>query len=219
MPPPASINASDQRSKSPSLRERTEVIGQGVELNLDKPGVKEFAHPSRPIAALISEIEKLFANSKTGLPFHVIGAFRASIAELMAETLAGMELERAFVVHGADGWDEATPVGPFVCYDVHRGRVERQVRDPLDYGIERCELDVKKLGQQAARDALQDAAIEYETIEQAFCGYVGGMSGLGEQTLYGIGMTGIPVANVNNNLSTGSTALNRGDNAGRGGQN
>jgi len=85
--------------------------------------------------------------------------------------------------------------------------------------FERCEVDVKALGQQAARAAMQDAEIEYEKIEQAFCGYVGGMSCLGEQTLYGIGLTGIPVANVNNNCSTGSTALNFGYNAVRFGQN
>jgi acetyl-CoA acyltransferase len=85
--------------------------------------------------------------------------------------------------------------------------------------FERCEVDVKELGRQATRDALQDAAIEYGAIEQAFCGYVGGMSCLGEQTLYGIGLTGIPVANVNNNCSTGSTALNLGYNAVRFGQN
>jgi len=71
----------------------------------------------------------------------------------------------------------------------------------------RCDTDVKALGQAAARDALADADIEYPRIEQAFCGYVNGMSTLGQQTLYGVGMTGIPVYNVNNNCSTGSTAL------------
>jgi anthranilate phosphoribosyltransferase len=59
----------------------------------------------------------------------------------MADTLAGLPLQRAFVVHGEAGWDEATPAGPFVCYDVRPGRVERTVRDPRDVGIERCTLD------------------------------------------------------------------------------
>lgn len=72
-------------------------------------------------------------------PFHVIGAFSERMAALMAETLAGMTTERAFVVHGALGWDEATPVGPFVCFDVRPGRVARGVRDPADYGLERCD--------------------------------------------------------------------------------
>jgi anthranilate phosphoribosyltransferase len=74
-------------------------------------------------------------------PFHVIGAFSDSIAALMAETLAGMPLERAFVIHGAGGWDEATPAGAFVCYDVRPGAVTRRIRDPQDYGIGTCELD------------------------------------------------------------------------------
>jgi anthranilate phosphoribosyltransferase len=74
-------------------------------------------------------------------PFHVIGAFSDQVAALMAETLAGMPLERAFVVHGTSGWDEATPAGPFVCYDVRPGSVERSVRDPRNYGLATCSLD------------------------------------------------------------------------------
>jgi len=73
--------------------------------------------------------------------------------------------------------------------------------------FERCERDARELGQEAARGALGDAGIDYGMIEQAFCGYINGMSTLGQQTLYGVGMTGIPVYNVNNNCSTGSTAL------------
>jgi len=49
-----------------------------------------------------------------------------------------MPIKRAFVIHGAAGWDEATPIGPFVCFDVTDRRVERGVRDPADYGIARC---------------------------------------------------------------------------------
>src|SRR5690554_6177139 len=71
-------------------------------------------------------------------PYHVIGAFSEPMAALMAETLAGMEIERAFVIHGAQSWDEATPIGPFVCFDVRPGRVERSVRDPADYGLPAC---------------------------------------------------------------------------------
>ena len=71
-------------------------------------------------------------------PFHVIGAFSEPVAALMAETLAGMPIERAFVVHGAAGWDEATPVGPFSCYDVRSGHVFRRVIDPADHGVAVC---------------------------------------------------------------------------------
>ena len=73
--------------------------------------------------------------------------------------------------------------------------------------FKRCETDIKELAQTAARTALDDANVPYDGIEQAYCGYINGMSTLGQQSLYGIGMTGIPVFNVHNNCSTGSTAL------------
>ncbi len=72
-------------------------------------------------------------------PFHVIGAFSEATAEVMAQTLSGMNAERSFVVHGAPGWDEATPVGPFLCFDVRPGIVHRSVRDPADVGLARCD--------------------------------------------------------------------------------
>jgi anthranilate phosphoribosyltransferase len=87
-------------------------------------------------------------------PFHVIGAASEPLAKLMAETLVEMPLERAFVIHGAAGWDEATPIGPFVCFDVANGRVERAIRDPESCGIPRCsEADLKggEAGDNAAR--------------------------------------------------------------------
>ena len=71
-------------------------------------------------------------------PFHVIGAYSESMAELMAHTLSGLDAKRSFVVHGAPGWDEPTPAGPFLCFDVHPGSVIKTVRDPADYGLARC---------------------------------------------------------------------------------
>ena len=59
----------------------------------------------------------------------------------------------------------------------------------------------------ATRAALKDAGLEYAQIEQAYVGYVYGDSTAGQRALYGVGMTGIPIVNVNNNCSTGSTAL------------
>jgi anthranilate phosphoribosyltransferase len=71
-------------------------------------------------------------------PFHVIGAASESLARLMADAIAEMPSKRAFVIHGASGWDEATPTGPFMCFDVKDRRVERFVRDPEAYGVARC---------------------------------------------------------------------------------
>jgi len=55
--------------------------------------------------------------------------------------------------------------------------------------------------------ALADAGLEYDQIQQAFAGYVYGDSTAGQSALYRVGITGIPIINVNNNCSTGSTAL------------
>jgi len=59
----------------------------------------------------------------------------------------------------------------------------------------------------AVSAALSDAGIDYQQVQQAYVGYVYGDSTCGQRSLYEIGMTGIPIINVNNNCSTGSTAL------------
>ena len=64
-----------------------------------------------------------------------------------------------------------------------------------------------QMAAKAARQALADAGIGYEQVQQAYVGYVYGDSTAGQRAVYEVGMTGIPVVNVNNNCSTGSTAL------------
>jgi anthranilate phosphoribosyltransferase len=71
-------------------------------------------------------------------PLHLIGAFSMQAAELIARALAGLDIERAFVVHGAEGWDEPTPMGAFTVFDVQHGQVATSERDPKDYGLARC---------------------------------------------------------------------------------
>ena len=71
-------------------------------------------------------------------PYQLIGAYSKKAARLMAETLAGMPIDRAFVVHGKPGWDEATPAGDFWLFDVRPGVAARTKRKPEDYGLERC---------------------------------------------------------------------------------
>jgi acetyl-CoA acetyltransferase len=63
------------------------------------------------------------------------------------------------------------------------------------------------MGEEATRSALADAGVDYGLIQQAYVGYVYGDSTAGQATLYRIGESGIPVVNVNNNCSTGSSAL------------
>jgi anthranilate phosphoribosyltransferase len=70
--------------------------------------------------------------------YRLIGAYDAATAELMAGTLAGMDIERAWVVHGAAGWDEATPIGPFLAFDVTRDMIRRHEMDPREFGLPSC---------------------------------------------------------------------------------
>jgi acetyl-CoA acetyltransferase len=64
-----------------------------------------------------------------------------------------------------------------------------------------------QMAAKATRAALADAGIGYEQVQQAYAGYVYGDSTAGQRAVYEVGMTGIPIVNVNNNCSTGSTAL------------
>ena len=94
-------------------------------------------------------------------PFQLIGAWSAAAAKLMADTLAGMPIERAFVVHGEPGWDEASPAGDFLLYDVRPGSVTGQTRSPSDYGLARCAP-----GELAGGDAAHNAA----ELQRVFAG-------------------------------------------------
>lgn len=64
-----------------------------------------------------------------------------------------------------------------------------------------------EMAREAGQIALKDAGIPYEKIQHAYVGYVYGDSTCGQRAVYELGLTGIPVINVNNNCSTGSTAL------------
>ena len=63
------------------------------------------------------------------------------------------------------------------------------------------------MAEKAIRLALADAGVGYDQVQQAYAGYVYGDSTAGQSALYRVGVTGIPIVNVNNNCSTGSTAL------------
>jgi acetyl-CoA acyltransferase len=67
--------------------------------------------------------------------------------------------------------------------------------------------DYPAMAKESGTNALEDAGITFEEIEQAHVGFVYGESTSGQRAVYELGMTGIPITNVNNNCSTGSTAL------------
>src|SRR6185437_16466448 len=77
--------------------------------------------------------------------------------------------------------------------------------------------DYHVMAAKAAHIALGDAKIPYDLVEQVYAGYVYGDSTCGQRAAYEVGLTGVPVFNVNNNCSTGSTALMLGKQAVEGG--
>ena len=67
--------------------------------------------------------------------------------------------------------------------------------------------DYPEMALEACQEAFYDANLEYANVEKAFVGYCYGESCCGQKALYQLGMTGIPIINVNNNCATGSSAL------------
>ncbi|MEU8418445.1 lipid-transfer protein [Amycolatopsis japonica] len=78
--------------------------------------------------------------------------------------------------------------------------------------------DYPQMAKESGTKALADAGIPFDEVRQAYVGYVYGESTSGQRAVYELGMTGIPVVNVNNNCSTGSTALYLAAEAIRGGR-
>ncbi|MEA1902461.1 MAG: anthranilate phosphoribosyltransferase [Actinomycetota bacterium] len=97
-------------------------------------------------------------------PLHVIGCYSLDMARVMAETLSGMPIERAFVLHGEPGWDEPTPIGPYHLLDVTPGSVDHKVEDPIDFGLDRCDLEDLGGG---------DAAFNAAALKSVFAGESG----------------------------------------------
>lgn len=80
------------------------------------------------------------------------------------------------------------------------------------------EWDYPDMAREAGTKALEDAGIDYREVQHAYVGYVYGESTSGQRAVYELGLTGIPIVNVNNNCSTGSTALYLATQAVRSGQ-
>jgi anthranilate phosphoribosyltransferase len=70
-----------------------------------------------------------------GATAQLVGAPSVEAAELMAEALASLGLERGFVVHGSDGLDEITTTGPTTALEITRGAIARRTLTPADFGV------------------------------------------------------------------------------------
>jgi len=76
-----------------------------------------------------------------GARAQVVGVYAPGVARTIAEALVRLDAHRAYVVHGAGGIDELSPVGPNLVCEVEHGRVREYELDPLDLGIPRCAPD------------------------------------------------------------------------------
>jgi anthranilate phosphoribosyltransferase len=100
-----------------------------------------------------------------GARAQVVGVYAPELVPTIAEVLARLGAERAFVVHGAAGIDELSPAGPNLVCEVVGGRVRRREIDPLELGVARCDPDDLRGG------SPEENA---ETIHRIFAGAEGG---------------------------------------------
>jgi anthranilate phosphoribosyltransferase len=99
-----------------------------------------------------------------GARAQVVGVYAPELVPTIAEVLAQLGSRRAFVVHGAGGVDELSPVGPNLVYEVADGKVRQREIDPLDFGVPRC-----KPGELAGGSPEENAA----AIREIFAGAKG----------------------------------------------
>src|SRR5215203_2212523 len=99
-----------------------------------------------------------------GARAQVVGVYAPELAPTIAEVLAQLGSRRAFVVHGAGGVDELSPIGSNLVCEVADGKVRRREIDPLDFGVPRC-----KPGELAGGSAEENAA----AIREIFAGSKG----------------------------------------------
>ena len=93
--------------------------------------------------------------------FQVVGVYSAEIMELVANALHGLNVEHAFVVHGANGMDEVSISSRTYVVEMHRGEIRQFVISPEDLGLALVKMDAIGGG-----DAVENAKI----IESIFSG-------------------------------------------------
>jgi anthranilate phosphoribosyltransferase len=90
----------------------------------------------------------------------LIGAPSAQAAELMANALAGLGPERAFIVHGSDGLDEVTTTGSTLVFEVTAARVRSFTWSPADFGIPVTNSEALRGGDRACNARIATAVLQ-----------------------------------------------------------
>ncbi|MEW6448118.1 MAG: anthranilate phosphoribosyltransferase [Bacillota bacterium] len=124
------------------------------------PAMKHAAGPRRELGLpTVFNILGPLCNP-AGAQIQVLGVYAPELVDLVAEVLSLLGVRRAFVIHGAGGLDEFSPVGEVMYAEVRNGSVRRGVLDPLDYGIARCPLEALKGGTAAENAALTRSILQ-----------------------------------------------------------
>jgi anthranilate phosphoribosyltransferase len=106
------------------------------------PAMRHAAHVRRELATrtVFNVLGPL--TNPAGARAQVVGVYSSGLVRTIAEVLARLGARRAFVVHGAGGIDELSPVGPNLVCEVVDGDVhERQIDPEAELGVARCSVD------------------------------------------------------------------------------
>ena len=106
-------------------------------------------------------------SNPAGAPRQIVGVWRKDLAERMANVLAALGTERAWVVHGDDGLDEITLAGKTHVAEAHEGRVRRFEIDPHDFGLEAASLDHLRGGDTEANARIVRAVLDGSRRDEA----------------------------------------------------
>jgi anthranilate phosphoribosyltransferase len=144
------------------LRRAVAEIGFGFLFAPRFHGATRHAMPARNQLKMPTVFNILGPLANPALPeFQVVGVYSTSVMPLMAEALAGLGVERAFVVHGADGVDEVSVSAPTELVEIRSGSMTQRTITPEDFGVARAS---------AASIAGGDAAANAAAIENIFRG-------------------------------------------------
>jgi anthranilate phosphoribosyltransferase len=95
-----------------------------------------------------------------GAHSQLVGVYSRDVLDLMAATLAELGVQRALVVHGADGLDEISLSGETYVAELHEGAVKRYTLTPEDFGMPRAPIETLRGG-----TAQENAALIREVLE------------------------------------------------------
>ena len=101
-----------------------------------------------------------------GATRQLIGAPSAQQAELLANALAGLAPERAFVVHGSDGLDEVTTTGATLVFEITGRDVRRFYWTPADFGVQQADIGELRGGDRARNSEIATAVLKGESGAQ-----------------------------------------------------